>query len=301
MKILLTGAGGFIGHHVLDVLRFRKSDELVCPVRGLSEHRFPEYDRVQWVECDLTDIGAVHDLPDCEAVVNIASMSQVSDSLSFPGYFLRANVDLMTNVLQYARWKEVRRVIHLSTNEVRPIAGERNHQPRNPYGAAKAAQEDICSAFRESFGVPVTILSTRDVFGQHQQSWKMIPTIVNNIVTGKVTEIYGGPEAGRHWIHAANVGHGVKDILDMKEWPGAGNEYTACSQQFVSHIDLVQRIEKLVANGPAHVHFVPSDRPGHESASPGLPGRGTGPFGHVEHPVPFEMGLRNTVFQLLNP
>jgi len=168
MRVLLTGAAGFLGSHCLRHLLVNTDWDVVCPVsfthKGLPERITTQVDQDEWwdrvtvVKCDLSsrinDTTAAR-FGDIDYIVNYAAESHVDRSIVDPATFIRNNVDVAINLLDYARVAKPKVFIQISTDEVYGPAPEGYaHKewdaviPSNPYSASKAAQEAIAT-FRQ--------------------------------------------------------------------------------------------------------------------------------------------------------
>lgn len=273
-RILLTGAQGFIGSHVRDWLRDEPDVELICTGR-----RLPGAAEGAWVVADLTSPSSALLPIDVDVIVNCASEAQAADAIASPVGHIVRNVQLMTTVLELAR-RGSAKVIHLSTNEVFDAEGAR-HEPRSPYGASKAAQEDICLAYRDTYGVDVTIINTRDVFGPRQPATKFIPTVIRCIRAGEPIELHGGLDATRAWLPVQNLAHALGRVAVAPE--RIPNRRYAVENGPRTNLSVVQDIESLTGLS-ALLRLVPPERSGHEAVTPPINSQ---PIGGYD-PISFE-------------
>lgn len=254
MKVLLTGASGFIGGNVLRKL-VADGHDVVCPVRkpldALRQDGPVGPGNVMTLAADLRKMPDLNlrltGAGPYNAIINCASEAQVAQSLVVPRDHVEANVAIITNVLQFARLNNIGRVIHLSTNEVNDI--------KTPYGASKAAQESICTAWREAYDVPVSVLRTRSVFGPGQQPTKFIPTVVRSIQNDEVIKIVGGVNASRHWHPVAHLCDDIMLLLDDYRKPALR---ASSSEEEVPHMKLISLAEEVLQK-PATLQFVRDD------------------------------------------
>lgn len=237
-RVLLTGANGLVGAGVLHLLLRETDWDFILPTTALhhgSQTRLNQVvqsylwegdwgeedweklvDRVKIVHCDLSQ-PFTHDLfggPKPDYILNIASESHVDRSIQDPRPFIRNNVDLMVNVLEYAREVEPRLVLHMSTDEVYGDArpGEYHVEwspirPSNPYAASKAAQEAVAYSYWRTYNVPLVITNTMNLISQpsisFQDDEKFVPMVVKRLLSGEEVKIHvddNGESGTRNWI-----------------------------------------------------------------------------------------------------
>lgn len=227
-RVLLTGAGGFVGAHTLRHLLMNTDWHIVCPVtfrhRGNGDRiassieNRPDYQqRVDVVMCDLAapiSATTINRFGDIDAVLNIASESHVDRSIHDPVEFTRNNVELMLNLLEYARLIKPKVFLQMSTDEVFGPAdsgyahGEWDPPiPSNPYSASKAAQEAICISYWRTYDVPLILTNTMNMFGEMQDVEKYFPKVMRHIQRGEAVPVHASPEGvvgSRHYLHARN-------------------------------------------------------------------------------------------------
>jgi len=158
-------------------------------------------------------------------ILNIASDSHVDRSIVDPVDFVKNNVNLAINMLEFAREVKPLLFLQFSTDEVYGVAPEGvNHAewspivPSNPYSASKACQEAIAISYWRTYGVPVVITNTMNVFSEHQDWEKFIPLCVKRIVNGEEILVHSYPDAkkagSRFYIHADSVCEAVLFIMN---------------------------------------------------------------------------------------
>lgn len=197
-KILLTGADGFIGSHLAEVL-----------VRGGHNIRafvyYNSFNSWGWLDESPTEIkkeldvfaGDIRDphgvktaMEGCDTVLNLAALIAIPYSYHSPDMYIDTNVKGALNVVQAARELGVKKVVQTSTSEVYgtaqfvPITEDHPLQGQSPYSASKIGADQIAMSFYRSFGVPVTILRPFNTYGPRQSARAVIPTIITQIANG---------------------------------------------------------------------------------------------------------------------
>lgn len=188
MRVLITGANGFVGSNVLKYLAKNTDWEFVT------------------VDADLSK-QFIQDKEGFDIILNLASNSSVEHSIKEPVEVIENNIMLTTKLLEYARFNQPKLFIQFSTVEADKIT--------NPYAASKKAQEDICKAYRNTYGVPVVIFRSVNIIGQGQNPEKFVPKIIEQIKAQKPVTIYidSGKIGSRYYVTAKNVAEALKHLI----------------------------------------------------------------------------------------
>lgn len=348
-KVLITGAGGAIGAHmVAHVMTI--TDWNVIAIDSFQSHHKGYFDRLtrfcqdrpDWQDRitifphdlnapftprELEKIGKV------DFIINLASRSDVQDSIDDPVPFVRNNTEIMLTMLEAAKSlfppildKKTLKVVgyhgkflHFSTDEVygpapKDSGGHKEWEailPSNPYAASKAAQEALAIAWWRSYSIPVIITNTMNNFGETQAPSKFPAMIQKKLEAGETIKVHAtksGEVGTRYYIHSRNAADAVVFILRNVEaanhQPGEIDRPTRLNivgDKQVSNLELVQIIAKLMGKEPkyelANFH---EDNPGHDLHY-GLDGAALLELGWVA-PVPFEETLKETIeWQQKNP
>ena len=294
-RVLLTGASGFMGSHVLRHLVLNTDWFIVCPTtfvhKGLQDRirvaldDIPDaYNRVKIIRCDFTSpISPItsREFGNIDYVVNIASESHVDRSIEEPANFIVNNVSLVSHILDWARFSNIEKFLQISTDEVygpapegyAHIEWEDQHLPSNPYSASKAAQEDICFAFWRTYGIPMVITNTMNIIGETQDPEKYMPMTIRNIMNDNKVLIHGSSDkelGSRFYLHARNQADALLYILNNVEFPTYGDikkpeRFHIAGDREVNNLEMAQMIASAMGKKLDYdiVDFH-STRPGHD-------------------------------------
>ena len=199
MKVLITGADGFIGSHLSE-----------AAVRaGYDVRAFVLYNSFNswgWLDHCGEDVkgkfdvfaGDVRDpngvrvaMKGCDAVLHLAALIAIPYSYHSPDTYVDTNIKGTLNIVQAARDLGIARVVHASTSEVYgtarfvPITEDHPLQGQSPYSASKIGADQIAMSFYTSFGTPVSIVRPFNTYGPRQSARAVIPTIITQIASGK--------------------------------------------------------------------------------------------------------------------
>ena len=253
-RVLVTGAGGFIGSHLTEQLVGRGAR-----VRALVHYnargsqgwldKSPCLGRCEVVAGDITDQESVdRAILDREIVFHLAALIAIPYSYAAPASFLRTNAQGTLNVLQAARKSEVERVIHTSTSEVYgtaryvPIDEAHPLQGQSPYSASKIAADKLAESFCCSFDLPVVTVRPFNTFGPRQSARAVIPTIMTQCLTGGPVRL-GSLHPTRDLNFIDNI---VQGFLAAAEHPEAvGRTINLGSGREISIEELARSIARL--------------------------------------------------------
>jgi NAD dependent epimerase/dehydratase len=195
-KVLVTGAGGFIGSHLAEHLLGKGATvRAMVHYNALGSWGWLDQSALakdmEIFSGDITDQGSVRQaLKEVEVVFHLAALIAIPYSYVAPASYLRTNAEGTLNVLSAARDMGVERVVHTSTSEVYgtarsvPISEEHPLQGQSPYSASKIAADKMAEAFHLSFGLPVVTVRPFNTFGPRQSARAVIPTIITQLVSG---------------------------------------------------------------------------------------------------------------------
>ena len=193
MKILVTGADGFIGSHVVETL-VKSGHEVRAFVLYNSFNSWGWLDESEQSIRDSIDVfaGDIRDphgvdkaVEKQDVVLNLAALIAIPYSYHSPDTYIDTNIKGTLNILQAARRHNVKRVVQTSTSEVYgtaqyiPIDEVHPLHPQSPYAATKVGADQLALSFHASFNVPVGILRPFNTYGPRQSARAVIPTIIS--------------------------------------------------------------------------------------------------------------------------
>lgn len=271
-KILITGGAGFIGSHfaeafaaafpdhgivVLDKMTYAADISYVSPLIDAG--------RAELVENDVCDYDVCLELArGCDIVIHAAAESHVDRSFHSSIGFTHTNALGTHTILEACRAAGVKRIIHVSTDEVygEVLAGDVDEtgtlNPTNPYSASKAAAEMIVNGYRHSFRLPVMVVRANNIFGIRQFPEKLIPRCIMSLLDGEPIPLHGDGTHARHYLAAQDFA----DALVLLARKGLdGETYNIGSRQEFTNRDVARMIcEQFNRPFETSVKFV-EDRP----------------------------------------
>lgn len=189
-RVLVTGAGGFIGSHLAERLVLEGATTRAMVRYGSSGRpgwleESPVRDAMEIVAGDLTDRDSVaRAVAGCEVVFHLGALIAIPYSYQAPFSYVRTNIEGTLNVLQAARESQVDRVVHTSTSEVygtaRYVPIDESHplQGQSPYSASKIGADKLVEAFHDSFALRAVTVRPFNTYGPRQSTRAVIPTII---------------------------------------------------------------------------------------------------------------------------
>ena len=279
MRILLTGAAGFVGHHVARHLE-ESGHEVIAMVRM---NKIGDANRLReigfqgeqvWHDLASPIVGTVASrLGTVDAVVHLAGETHVDRSIVDPAAFALANVVGTTNLLVWAeKHCHDGRFLQFSTDEVfgpapcdKRFSEDEAHNPRNPYAASKSGAEAMVQAFRNTYGFQTTIVRSMNIFGERQHREKFVPMCIRKILAGQMIRVHADPTCtiagSRFYIHAGNVARGITFVLEH----GEDGPYHLVGEREVDNAQMLEEIAGIIGKSASYqlVNFH-SSRPGHD-------------------------------------
>ncbi|MFZ5862549.1 MAG: NAD-dependent 4,6-dehydratase LegB [Nitrospirota bacterium] len=231
-KVMITGADGFIGSHLAEMLVRRGAS-----VRALSLYNsFNTWGWLEEIGCRndidvvVGDIRDAHLLKkisqDIDVIFHLAALIAIPYSYSAPDSYVQTNITGTVNVVQAALENGVDRVVHTSTSEVygtaRYVPIDENHplQPQSPYSASKISADALALSFFHAFQLPVTIARPFNTYGPRQSARAVIPTVITQILSGIRRIKLGSLHPTRDFTYVEDTCRGLVALAESDEAVG---------------------------------------------------------------------------------
>ena len=278
MKLLVTGGAGFIGSNfvrmaltdkfpdfnveqltVLDLLTYAGDEENLKPIG--SDKRF------KFVKGDIRDLELAKQLmQDVDQVIHFAAESHVDRSIEGGSEFVSTNVMGTQVLLDAARSSNIKRFVHVSTDEVYGSISEgswpEDHPllPNSPYSASKAGSDLLVRAYNRTHKLDTIITRCSNNYGQYQFPEKVMPLFITNIIEGKKVPLYGNGLNVRDWLHVDDHCRGIALALTKGK---SGEVYNIGGGTELTNVELTHKILNAMGAGEELIQPV-EDRKGHD-------------------------------------
>jgi len=277
MRLLITGAAGFIGSNfvrmiadgriqgvssvaVLDKLTYAGVKENLNQAKKISNYTFTEGDI-----CDADLVASM--LEDIDAVINFAAESHVDRSISGASDFVQSNIVGVQTLLDAIKdSKRKIRFLQVSTDEVYGSiefgswSEDWPLQPNSPYSASKASGDLLARSYQRTHGVDVVITRCSNNYGTHHFPEKLIPLFITNLIEGKKVPVYGTGENVRDWLHVDDHCRGIYSVLINGL---SGEIYNIGGGRELTNNEITRLILEAMGANESSIEYV-EDRKGHD-------------------------------------
>ena len=279
MKFIVSGGSGFIGSNFIHYILKKYDDAEVVNLDKLTYAGNPSTlkdiekdNRYHFIKGDVCDKKMVAEaMGGCDYVVHFAAESHNTRSENDPNIFYTTNVEGTKNMLECAEKEGVKKVIHISTDEVYgPIVEgyfkENDKKPgdsqaTSAYSKSKAQADDVAQSF---FGkLPVIIVRPTNNFGPYQYPEKALPRWVTSVVEGQPIIVWGEGLQVRDWLHTEDTARAI-DMLLQKGEPGQVYNIGANHKPEMPNIEIAKKIIKILNLPDSMIKKIEDPRPGHD-------------------------------------
>ncbi|HAM34772.1 MAG TPA: NAD-dependent dehydratase [Elusimicrobia bacterium] len=257
-RVLVTGAGGFIGSHLAEELS-RRGAKVRAMVRYNSRSHWGLLEkldaqslrRIEVLPGDVTDPQCVARLVEGQDIVfHLAALIAIPYSYAAPASYVAANLAGTLNVLEACRGRKTRKLVVTSTSEVYgtaryvPIDEAHPLQGQSPYSATKIGADHLAESYFRCFGLPVAVIRPFNTFGPRQSARAVIPTIISQLLEGRPTLELGSTSTIRDFNYVADT---VEGFLAVAASPkSVGEVINIGSGRGVSIAQTAQTIMRLM-------------------------------------------------------
>ena len=222
MNILITGAAGFIGSHLLNTLSERVEDK-VFGLDDLSQGDLKRIHRAKTAYAckseSVTDASIVRRYENLQVIFHLAAVSRIQPSLQEPKRTFEVNVSGTINMLELAR--------HTGAHLVFISSSAAGGDLSNPYASSKAMGETLCSTYHKAYGVKTSVARLFNVYGPYQRQVGAYSTVIGRFIeqyrTKRPLTVTGDGSKRRDFVHVADVVNGLIKIAEHSD--GASNVY----------------------------------------------------------------------------
>lgn len=257
-KVLVTGADGFIGSHLIDAL-FEEGYEIRSFVYYNSFNSWGWLDTLQKeklkeidvIAGDIRDPNGVREaMEGIDIVFHLAALIAIPFSYHSPDSYVDTNIKGTLNVLQAGRDMGTKRILVTSTSEVYgtaqyvPIDETHPYQGQSPYSATKIGADRLAESFYRSFDMPITIVRPFNTYGPRQSNRAVIPTIITQLLAGKEEIKLGSLTPTRDFNYVKDTANGFIEL--SKSVSTIGEEVNIATQQEISIGELAEELIRQI-------------------------------------------------------
>jgi len=257
-KILVTGADGFIGSHLVEYLLSQNANIKAFTYYNsfnnwgwLDNLPKDKLNSIEIFQGDIRDPNGVRDaVKGCDVILHLAALIAIPYSYHSPDTYIDTNIKGTLNILQAARDYNIEKIVHTSTSEVYgtaqyvPIDEHHPLQGQSPYSASKIGADQMALSFYRSFDLPVTILRPFNTYGPRQSARAVIPTIISQIASGKKEIKLGSITPTRDFTYVTDTAKAFTQIAASNDSNG---KVINCGSDFeISIGDMVKVIAEIM-------------------------------------------------------
>jgi len=274
LKLLVTGGLGFIGSNFIRLMLGKYPDYHITnldlqtyagnPVNLRDIEKSSNYTFIRGDICDKAVVDKI--MQNVDTVVHFAAESHVDRSIDDASAFVRTNVLGTFVLLDSALKHNIKRFIHISTDEVYGSISKGSFKetdiltPSSPYSSSKAGSDLLARSYFITHKLPVIITRCTNNFGPYQYPEKLIPLFITNLIENKKVPVYGAGKNVRDWIYVEDHCKAVDFVLHKGK---AGEIYNIGGGAEKTNLEITEKILAILGKDDSMVEYV-KDRPGHD-------------------------------------
>ena len=279
MKVAVLGSNSFSGSDFIDLLleegdyevvgvsRSPEKNGVFLPYknRNSGDFSFHQLD----MNKDLPELISLFDATEPNYIVNFAAQSEVAPSWEHPEHWYETNVVALSKMINFLKDRSyLLKYVNISSPEVYgscegTVFEDAPLNPSTPYAASKAAADLHLFTIRKNYDFPLTMIRSTNVYGAHQQLWKIIPRTIIYIKSGKKLQLHGGGKAVKSFIHISDTSLGE---LSAMLSGSAGSIYHLSPEGVYSVREVVEMICEKMSVEFGDVVEIVGERPGKDRA-----------------------------------
>lgn len=275
MRLLVTGGAGFIGSNFIHYILKKYPDYDVVNLDKLTYagnldnlQDVADNSHYMFIKGDIADEKLVNSIFEkgVDCCINYAAETHVDRSITSPKDFIMTDVLGTYTLLEAVKKYGVKKYIQISTDEVfgsienGSFSEDSPFRPNSPYSASKAGGDHLCHAYHVTYGLPVIVTHSCNVYGPYQYPEKVIPLFVTNLIQGKKVPLYGDGQNVREWLYTEDHCRAIDLILHHGK---PGEVYNIGSGHEIVNLELTHMILQECQKSEAMIEYVP-DRLGHD-------------------------------------
>jgi UDP-glucose 4,6-dehydratase len=272
-KILITGGCGFIGSHLAEYIfkKFTKSEIIIYDKITYAANRkylsgITRSKRVRIVKADINNLKKlISSTRKVDLLIHVAAESHVDKSFRLSNKFIITNVLGTSNVMEAARVNRIKKIIHVSTDEVYgeifkgSFTEDDKFNPSNPYSSSKAAAEMIVNGYKHSYKLPVIIIRSNNIYGSRQYPEKLISGCCLSLIKKRKFYLHGNGQQKRTFLYVKDFCDAVYRIIVNKK--NINSIYNIGSHDELKNIEVVKLICNFLKVDFKKNIFFKKDRP----------------------------------------
>ncbi|GAA0871253.1 SDR family NAD(P)-dependent oxidoreductase [Gangjinia marincola] len=256
-NILVTGADGFIGSHLVEYLISKEANVTAfCLYNSFNSAGWLDLipketkEKIKFNFGDIRDAEIVsQSVQSIDIIFHLAALISVPYSFTSPRSFIKTNVLGLLNVLEAAKRESVKKIICVSTSEIYgnaqhlPITEDHPKIPQSPYAASKIGADALAYSYAKSFDLPIIIARPFNTYGPRQSLRAIIPTVISQYINGEQVLKLGDTKPKRDFVYVEDT---VKGLINCcSDGLPYGHDFNICSNEAISINDLAYKIGDL--------------------------------------------------------
>lgn len=280
VRVAVLGSNSFSGSDLIDLLLEKGGYEVLgtsrSPEKGAlflrykrhgtgAPYRYVQADHNQEMDRLVRELDAFKP----EYLVNFAAQSEVAPSWEHPEHWFQTNTVALARLLKALSTRDyLKRYLHVSSPEVYgtcagQVTEEAPMRPSTPYAASKAAADLLLATYLKQYRLPLLTVRSTNVYGAHQQLWKIIPRTAIYLKSGRRIQLHGGGAAVKSYIHIRDISEGELAILEKGR---VGELYHLSPDAGVEVREVVRRMCALAGAAYESSVEIVGERPGQDAA-----------------------------------